>query len=357
LQKEAIVEQCQARMAGVDVARFLAIVSMFAAHVGPTDRFGPLGRAFHLMDGLAPILFVLVAGMGVSLLFQSRTASVSQARVRLIWTGFVLLFAGLWLQELDHGIRVILQHFTPLFLLGAGLVTLHKHLLLWLGAVLMIIGPVTFLYGLMYFPSLFDREVISVLTSPAEVLHRLLATGSYPMITYAGVFLLGMSLAKFDLARKVVAERMLLHGFAAFLGVFLLVMVLESFGIYASGRPEWNWLTLTRSHSQMPLWVISTTGFAVALVGLCLLVVPRLEYWFRPVVIAGQMALTLYVAQLVVFHFWPEAVRSRDLLVPAVWKTLGLSLGAVAFAVAWRVRFSKGPLEALLQLPWMLRWR
>jgi hypothetical protein len=89
------------RVAGIDLARFLAIAGMLAVHVGPTTLVDPAGRVYaELTHGRASILFGLLAGVGVSLLASSRTATLWQTRIRLLWHAALLLPLGLWLQSL-----------------------------------------------------------------------------------------------------------------------------------------------------------------------------------------------------------------------------------------------------------------
>src|SRR5690606_28996784 len=97
------------RIPGVDLARALAIIGMFAAHVGPTYLESPAGRLYALPHGRASVLFVVLAGVGVSLLAGSRSKGLAEARRRLLGRAWWLLPAGLVLQALKHGVLVILQ--------------------------------------------------------------------------------------------------------------------------------------------------------------------------------------------------------------------------------------------------------
>jgi hypothetical protein len=102
------------RIPGIDLARFLAIAGMLAVHVGPMGLTDPMGRLYALLThGRASILFGLLAGIGVSLLAQSRSASLGETRLRLVWQAALLLPLGLWLQTLDVPIRVILRAALP----------------------------------------------------------------------------------------------------------------------------------------------------------------------------------------------------------------------------------------------------
>jgi uncharacterized membrane protein len=69
------------RVAGIDAARAAAVVGMVMVHVGPTGQSDIAGRLYALPHGRASVLFVLLAGVGVSLLAGAQ----SRIRVRRMW--------------------------------------------------------------------------------------------------------------------------------------------------------------------------------------------------------------------------------------------------------------------------------
>ena len=68
---------------------------MLAVHVGPTDIETPIGRAYAAPHGRASILFMLVAGVGVTLFAASRRTSPADTRLTLLWRAAVLLPLGM----------------------------------------------------------------------------------------------------------------------------------------------------------------------------------------------------------------------------------------------------------------------
>src|SRR5215212_1158851 len=94
------------RLRGVDVARAIAVLGMVMVHFGPTPAPDTaLGNLYGVSHGRASVLFVLLAGVGVSLLVGGRSRggrSSLLARGRLVLRGALLLPLGLWLQGLDH---------------------------------------------------------------------------------------------------------------------------------------------------------------------------------------------------------------------------------------------------------------
>jgi len=66
---------------------------------------------------------------------------------------------------------------------------------------------------------------------------------------------------------------------------------------------------------------------------------------------AGQLALTIYLAHVVVGMAVLESFgRLYDRCLPwAVFTSLAFSASTIAFSWLWRRRFTRGPLEALMK--------
>src|SRR5688572_11351193 len=81
------------RILGLDVARALAILGMVMVHFGPyrPDTDDPLGWAYRTSYGRASVLFVVLAGVGVTLLFKSRGTSQGWLQVAFRLVIFVPL--------------------------------------------------------------------------------------------------------------------------------------------------------------------------------------------------------------------------------------------------------------------------
>ncbi len=340
------------RVRGIDLARGLAIVGMIAVHVGPTDIAGPAGRLYAAPHGRASLLFVLVAGLGVSLLAGSRTGTRSAAGWRLGWRALLLLPAGLALQMLDHGVNVILQEYAALFLLAILALRVSDRWLLGLAGTAALVGPLVFLWGQLQAPAMFDRSSASFSDGPAEIVHGLLMSGPYPMITWVAPFLLGMWLGRQDLRSRRVSIRLVVAG-----GLVAATALLTARGLIALLGPpivggDVRSLATSAAHSQMPLWLIGGTGAAVMVLGASLLLADALPRVTWPLRALGQLALTAYVAHLAALHLWSAQLRS-DELSGAVPLLIGFVVVLAVVATAWLARFSRGPLEQVLHVAWV----
>lgn len=345
------------RLEGIDLARALAIIGMLMVHVGPTHLDDPAGVMYALPHGQASVLFMLLAGLGVALLAGSRRAPPGGITTQLAWRGLLLLPFGLWLQTVATGQLVILATYGLMFTLAIGLVRLRDRNLLLLAALAAVAGPLTFLWGRIHAPGVFNRGALELGQPAGDIVHGLLLSGPYPLMTWVVPFLLGLWLGRRDLRATPVRLWMILGGIGATAALIGAAAVLQRF----LGEPDfivdWKHLLSLDAHSQMPLWLGSATATAVAVLGLCLVVTDRLGRWLWPLVALGQVALTFYVGHLLALNWWPGTLMSGD---PATAMRLVLIIVAQAavLAVAWRWLFPRGPLEFLLQLPRTLlaRW-
>lgn len=339
-----------ARITGVDLARALAIIGMFAVHIGPTEADGALGYAYALPHGRASMLFVLVAGVGVSLLAASPSGSPRRTTVTLLWRAALLLPVGLALQELDHDVAVILQDYALLFLVAIVLLPLGGRALLAVIALAAPLGSAAYLWGQLRAPEVFQREPVGLTDPAVEVGHRLFLSGPYPLLTWLAPFVLGLWLGRLDLRSRRVRRRLLLWGTV----VAAASTALSSALVAVLGDPGdptgWDHLVVDAAHSQMPLWLTGATAAATAVLGGSLLVADRLPRVSHPLVLTGQLALTAYVGHLVVLGLGPEALTSSQ-VGPAATRLAGFTLVTVGLATAWRRAWSRGPLEMLLQVP------
>ena len=342
-----------ARIVAIDLARAIAVVGMLAVHVGPTDLRGATGRIYAAPHGRASLLFVLVAGIGVTLLARSRSGSSGEARLRLLWRAALLLPVGLALQGLDHGANVILQNYAVLFLVAVVAIGLTDRWLLVLAGLSATLGPLAYLAAQQTAPVAFERNG-TALTDPAlEVINRLVLTGAFPLVTWAFPLLLGMWLGRQDLrARRTQAWLIVGGGTVALASVTTSRLLVATFGT-PTEPVGLGHLIVTTAHSQMPLWLVGGTGSAAFVLGLSLVAADRATRWIRPLVALGQLAFTVYVGHLVAIAAAPDLLTS-DTVGPAIGRVTVLTVVAVLLANAWRRRFARGPLEALLQLPWVV---
>jgi len=116
--------------------------------------------------------------------------------------------------------------------------------------------------------------------------------------------------------------------------------------VYPTG--SWWWLAVRAPHSHAPLDTLHVMGAALVLLGGSLLVTRRavLARLLKPFALAGSMTLTLYSASIVFNATSLEnGLEDSNHYGAAVLIQWG---AALVFAVLWRRRFARGPLEAVV---------
>ena len=338
------------RIAGLDVARGLAVLGMFGAHLGDTGDLGwdpATWRA--LVDGRSSILFATMAGISIALLSGGRTPfagrELARARTRvLVRAAWVFAIGGV-LELLGTFVAIILGVYAVLFVLALPFLRWSPaRLLPAAGVVVLAAPPLTVAVG--QYATEHDQE--------GGAFVFLLFTGYYPAAVWSAFVLVGLAVGRLDLEAARVRAGLVAAGSAAavlgYLGGLLstrelapgerLVGIEAGFG--SSGEWDPAWFAGARPHSGTPLEVVGSGGFAVAVIGVCLVLadlLPRLTY---PLASAGALALSVYTAQIVAIRV-VEAESSAD------WgQWVRFTLTALVLATAWRLRLGRGPLERLL---------
>ncbi|UFU03003.1 DUF418 domain-containing protein [Ruania suaedae] len=340
------------RLLGVDLARAVAIAGMVAVNVGPRDDSGPADLVIRAAHGRASLLFVLLAGVGIGLLV-SRTGT-GRVAGSLAWRAGVLIVIGLALQPLSHDVSVILPTYAVLFALALGAVRLPRWALIGAASAITVVGPI--LWILAQQPTEpFDLALAPITAGPVAILTAILLSGPYPVITWLAPFLCGLWLGRCDLASPAVQRRLVVAG----LGAAALAVLGSRLLVALTGQPDEQQVGFDRlvsavAHSQMPLWLISGTGLATAVLGAMLLLAPRAR-WLRPLIALGQLSLTVYVLHLILLA---TVIRPGPTTAWAGLAITGAILAvSILLATLWRSRFERGPFEALMHHPFRHRSR
>ncbi|MGK3953727.1 heparan-alpha-glucosaminide N-acetyltransferase domain-containing protein [Microbacterium sp. I2] len=333
------------RILGVDLARSLAVLGMFAAHLlwisGPVEIAEP-SSWLAVVQGRSSILFAVLAGVSIGLVTGGRTPltgdAAATARLRLVVRAFVLWILGVLLILTGVPVFVILPAYALLFLVSVPLTRLTAPTLLVLAAALALVMP-------------FVQVVLDALPlwSMSGGYELALAIGwHYPFTTWIAFVAAGMGAARAGVTRRRVQWWLLGAGGA---------LAAVAYGLHAaSGADEQSeamsylgavWTA--RPHSSGLLEAVGSGGFALAVLGASLLVCRTVVRWVvLPLRAVGAMPLTAYTLQLVVWAIVASAVLGdsgdlsgfRDL--EPFWP---LTLGTVVFCTAWALLIGRGPLE------------
>ncbi len=377
-----------ARLVGIDVARAIAILGMFAAHVGPTDYDHPHSWAFLPFHGRAAVLFAVLAGISIAMMSRGAVSAGGgwrKALVRIGTRAILMLALGVVMNIVFVvPVWVILTYYGGFFLLSLPFLRWSARSLAIAAGVTIIGAPiVSWVIRRAYFPKTLvetplrdlGAEQLTSFAGVFDFVTTLMLTGVFPTFIWIGYVFAGMAIGRLDLTSPRVAK--VLTG----VGVGLAVvsygsswLALNAFGgaekIYgvlqahadAEGIPvetylqltlfkvhgtpptdEPAWLLLSSAHSGTPFDGGGSVGLALVVIGVALMLQPVAGKFLRPLAAVGALSLTCYIGHLVVMQLlWggdPEYTALNAIL---------FVVGSILFARVWRRWYGQGPMEKLV---------
>jgi uncharacterized protein len=199
------------RIVGVDIARGVAVLGMYGAHIGVTEAFdwGQPATWLDLVHGRSSILFALLAGVSIAILSGRREplagVPLLQARVRILVRAALIFAIGGLLEFLGTNIAVILHVYAALFVLSLPFLRWSSRRLFIAAAAVAIVMPLL-LHSLA--PGGFGPDVFL----GGGVIVDLLFFGTYPGAIWIAFVFTGMAIGRLDIANLRVQLRLLVVG-------------------------------------------------------------------------------------------------------------------------------------------------
>jgi uncharacterized protein len=331
------------RILGVDLARGLAVLGMYGAHIGVTEAFDwPRPETWlDVVNGRSSILFALLAGVSIAILSGGRRpldgVPLLQARTRILTRAALIFALGGLLEYLESGIAVILPTYAALFVLSLPFLRWRPAALFGLAGTLALVAPFVTASLALGATGTADDGVEGEIVA-------LLVTGHYPGLIWIVFVLVGLGIGRLDLASRAVALWMLGAGLGlAVVGYGAGELTRIAVSGTALGDALGPFAT-TEPHSGSPFEVVGSTGFALAVVAMCLLVAGPARWPLYPLAAVGSMALTAYTV-----HVALVAMTGRGAFYqPDNGLYLTSLVAALIGCSAWRLIVGRGPLEQVL---------
>jgi uncharacterized membrane protein YeiB len=324
---------------------------MVMVHFGPNPvPETTLGTIYDVSHGRASILFVFLAGIGATFLSKSSSRSGwASSTIEILARAAILLPLGLWLQELDHGVLVILQYYAVYFILAAALVRLPSEFLLIIAGAFFVLGPIGYHLAEFNRPEWFESDPLTLGDPITEIVRGILVSGYYPLVTWGAPLTLGIWVGRQNLSRMSTRALLLVAGIVAIIAASLSAGLIDQITVAGTSIPISN-----GPHSQTHLWLLGSIGSALAVTAVSLELADRFPKLLWPLIAAGQLALTIYVGHLLLLDADSELLRRTDITEAFISVAVFMAI-TVALAALWRMVFSRGPLEALFRVPsWII---
>ena len=347
------------RLMGVDVARGLAVIGMFAAHMWPRLLLDE-----RIFDGRSAILFATLAGVSLGLMSGGARPTPRGTRGRVVGgiaiRAGLLIVLGLALQAWNPYLLVILPYYGVMFVLALGLLFAPRTVLLAAAALLAVVAP----WLASFVPV--DAYGDTALSGAPGLATEALLVGAYPALVWTPFLLVGLAAARSDLTRTRTRVTLLVVGTSA--------AIVGYSARFLPGASSVPWLD-PADHEGMPAEIVGSGGVAAAVLGLLLLVTTArravtperqgrggaaavVRTVLRPLAATGAQPLTVYTAHVLITAPLFTVYRLSD---PTA--AYGLPLGhlvvavvlTLVYATLWQRYVGRGPLEravGALSRPW-----
>ncbi len=351
------------RIIGLDIARAAAIVGMVIVNFNIVMSSGisePDWLRFLAvsLEGRAAATFVVLAGIGASLGSRRareggipedrRRAQITLAKRALFLFVVGWLFFPIWPADILHYYGLYLA-------VGSLLLFAPPRALAWWGGAAAAVSFGFILVGDFFGNWNVDDLSYRGIATGLGFLRNLFLDGIHPVFPWIAFYLFGMWLGRTDLSdpawRRRIASRALVV-LVAVEGAAWAALGPKGSRAEGLGDEAWQWLFSVEMLPPMPLYLVA--GISTA----CLVIVGSIWLGERlsarlttPIVHTGQLALTLYVAHVLVGMGTLEMMgRLEDQTLPfIIAASLVFTAGSIAAATWWRRRHKRGPLE------WVMR--
>lgn len=251
-------QRYRGRIGGLDLARGLAVLGMFYAHVAPRDDEAPpaLRLLATIPDGRSSVLFALLAGVSLAILTGRNVAHTGQeartSRLRILGRSVMLLVIAGALSSLGTYVGIILAFYAAWFVAALPFAHWPAARLLRAAAVVAVAGPLAGV-ALEWLAGSLGLWLVGDANS---FVLQVFVSGNYAGASYMAFVLAGMGIGRLDITRTRIR--------ATLVGVGALLMVagyLTSWALtQAVGAQDDSQATATTAGIQAP---VTATGAQV----------------------------------------------------------------------------------------------
>ncbi|MCA1057607.1 DUF418 domain-containing protein [Rossellomorea aquimaris] len=353
------MEKSAKRIIGFDMARALAILGMVIVNYKISmnaEGNGPewLKTITGLLEGRASAIFVILAGIGISLMTKKARMSGTPSKEyrKMIWRRSLFLFVlGMILFLMQWSADILHYYAFYMFIASFFIVASSRQLIIaTVGIVLTSqIGQLLLNYEFGWDATFQHYELF---WSWKGFISNLFYNGYHPIFPWSAFLLFGMWVGRINVQNHSIRKKMISVSLFTFVITEAASYTLIKLSEPAMGREIAYYLFDTKPMPPTLLYMISSTSTAIIVILLCIMIS---EKWRETAVIqafvyTGQLALTLYIGHfLVLAVFFMFGGLAENTLPFAVTIALIFCLFSTVTSTWWRKTFKRGPVESLMR--------
>jgi uncharacterized membrane protein YeiB len=353
------------RIAGYDLARAISLVGMIFVNIKYQMEAEEYGNPFqiwlsNLIDGRPAVTFVILAGVGLSLLCASpgrnnKTSPPSKAYSTILKRAAFLFLTGIafsrvWYADILHFYGIYFA-FAVFMVYASSRTLISLSIAAW-------IATLFFAYHFNFFViSTTDNVWAPEFWTRKGFLENLFFSGCYPVFPWIVYFFMGMWLGRQNISDCRLQKKFLLTAVLLIVSSQGCAWLVESIFITESTLDRFPlifFLLGTDPFSSSVLAMLSASGSALLVIVLSVMVSQKVgtSKWIKPFLAMSQMSLTLYIAQIgicqLLLMLTGGADRENPLIYAWLWAAV-FNVAAITFAYFWVNRFDRGPFEKLMR--------
>jgi uncharacterized protein len=358
------------RILGFDLARAYAIFGMYIVNLnfcfGAMRDESALGRFLTIFVGNSTSIFIILAGMGLSLMSNKSVYSIEEKqrlRSTVLRRSWFLLAMGLFLYAWWPG--DILHFYGGYMHVAAFLLFIPKRYYLWTAAL-----TVAFYHALMLVIPIYTSWDLTTskyadFWTIQGFLRNTFYNGWNSMFPWLAFFMVGMWLGRLDWHSKKIKTKVFWVGLALFSFTKAIRILFKS----DWDNPErhffyekyWDYVNAEYFPAFLPFMLI-TGGFALMVIPICMWIGERFSSscFLGYLAQTGQMTLTHYVTHITIgmlifsgltglkyTGYWGNQITASPFQIFGFASTFYVF--SVIFSVLWCKKFKNGPLEMLMR--------
>jgi uncharacterized membrane protein YeiB len=351
------------RILGFDFARGLAIIGMIFVNfkvVMSNQSSGWLYEVMEVFSGKAAALFVVLAGVGMTLMYKSALRKNDVNKLKQVKTDLLKRAVFLFVIGLSYYFiwPADILHFYGLYLTIGVIFLGADRRWLFLISILLIIGY-TFMFPAINYEKGWNWTTLEYTDffTIKGFFRNLFLNGFHPVIPWVAFLLTGIWVGRINFRDTKIRKKVLLVSLAIFIlfkGISV-VLVNTLSTLSPSDTTEIEYAFGTTPMPPLFFYMVTASSLSVFIITLSIYITEKFSdtLFIKQMVSAGQLALSNYFFHVIIGMLGAKLLFGKLEQAFTIEFTLAyacvFNILSVVFSYFWRKRFERGPLEYVMR--------